>query len=273
MNKLLIISLSSILSFSLAAQVRGLNQVNRTLQTAGNPPSDVCHSCRVDATPDSLALPTTRPRNGSRSYFNTACRGFINNNGTYGAWGQVIRDEIISKGGGDSLFLSDAIPGMESAPHTCPNWGNLTDNQKVKFWVWTFASIAQVESSCNTTVVNLNSDIDDRSDPPRGLYQLNSLRGNRSWRGTGCSFASNSNNALDHSKCAVGIMEELLKGQDGEYASRTITLRSGVERRTDGRIFPTNSYWQKLRGGGRDGGTGGPIGQLMRQYGPCEATP
>ena len=58
--------------------------------------------------------------------------------------------------------------------------------------------------------------------------------------------------------CSMDIMKEILKGRKGMYHG-------------NGRIFPTNSYWEKLRP--NHSGNGGPIGNLVRQFPPCKATP
>lgn len=261
MNKIFIFCLSLGLTLNAKAQFEVINSTNRDIQRVGSAPSAACHDCRTDNSyqVDTIALPTTRQRNGL-PHFNSDCTSFIRSNGTYGPWGVTIRDYIVAKGGADSRFFSDALPGMESIPRTCPRWGQLSEQEKMKFWVWVMASIAQVESSCNTRSVNLGR-VPNPNDRPRGLFQLNTLKSNRSWRGPNCGFpsgAENVYNATNSIKCSMDIMDELLKGQSGEYKS-------------NGKIFPTNSYWEKLRP--NHSSNGGPIGRLIRQYAPCQATP
>lgn len=261
MNKLLLTFALLIFNHVVLAQFNVINGTNSNIRNATSAPRADCHDCHTDNGHEvaSVTFATTRQENG-RPHFNPACRSFINANGSYGPWGNTIKAYIVAKGGADSRFFSDALPGMESAPRTCPRWGQLSEEEKMKFWVWTMAAIAQVESSCNTRSVNLGS-VPNPSDRPRGLFQLNTLKANRSWRGTNCKFpsgAENVYNADNSIKCSMDIMDELLKGQSGEY-------------RSNGKIFPTNSYWEKLRSNHSQ--NGGPIGQLVRQYPPCRATP
>ncbi len=258
----LFIILTLALAFDVSAQV----DPNRAMSGAGSAPSGSCATCQTDNDHEigNISLPTTRPRRGSLPYFNPACRNFIAANGSYGTYGKYIVDYINSKGGSTSRFFSDAMPGMDgSQPMTCPNWGRLSDAAKMKFWVWMMASISQVESSCNPASVNTGS-VPNAADRPRGLFQLNTLNTRaspRGWRGDNCNFPSGAAataNPKNNTLCAMGIMDELLKGRAGEY-------------RSSGRIFPTNSYWEKLRP--NHSSNGGPIGKLARQYPPCGATP
>lgn len=238
---------------------------NDTIRGAGSAPSGECHSCRTDDSHQiaGISLPTTRPRNGSRDWFNPACNSFIQSNGSYGPWGKLIVDYINGSQRRKSDFFDDAILGMESAPRTCPNWGRLSDDAKMKFWVWMMASIAQVESSCDPASVNTGR-VPNPADRPRGLFQLNTLNTRaspRSWRGDNCDFPSGPTataNPTNNVKCAIGIMYEYVKSPRGQYSSQR-------------KIFPTNSYWEKLRT--NHSSSGGPIGKLIRQYPPCGATP
>src|SRR5690606_18466773 len=147
---------------------------NAAVRGAGNPPSANCTNCRTDDSHQiaGIALPTTRPRSGSRSWFNPACRSFIQANGSYGTWGQLIVDYIGGSERRKNDFFSDGILGMQSAPQTCPNWGTMSEDAKMKFWVWMMASIAQVESSCDPASVNTGR-VPNAADRPRGLFQLN----------------------------------------------------------------------------------------------------
>lgn len=261
MKALLISSLLLIFSFNTFAVEEIVDFLSNP--NAGDAP---CASC--DAIMESDENSSSSPvvfkvepaYRGDKKFFNTRCYAFIDANGDYGSYGKIIRDYINAKGGADSRFFSDALPGMESAPRTCPKWGRLSDSDKMKFWVWTFASIAQIESSCDRKSVN-SGRVPNASDRPRGLLQLNTLKNKRDWRGPNCKFPTLDSNreygvydAKNSLRCGLDIMDELLKGQNGEY-------------RSNGKIFPTNSYWEKLRP--NHSSTGGPIGELVRQFSPC----
>lgn len=192
--------------------------------------------------------------------FNKRCENFIKPDGSIGPWGTHIENYILeSDQETKDLFFSQAMPGMDgSEPYTCRNWGNMTEEQKTHFWVWTFASIAQIESSCKKDAVNKSSAVPNQYDYPRGLLQLNTLKKNRSWRGANCKFSSEIADVIkpeNQIMCGLDIMRELLLGKKGEYKS-------------NGKIFPTNSYWEKLRP--NHSKTGGPIGKLVRKYPGCK---
>ena len=222
----------------------------------GDPPCADCSMLVEVAGSRSVRLPTSARSSRDTAYFNGNCRNFIQDNGTYGPWGNDIVRYLDEVGGANSRFLSDALPGMQSIPRTCPNWGRMNTDERKLFWVWTFASMAQVESSCDPSKVNTGR-VPNPNDRPRGLLQLNSLRSERTWRGRNCRFPSNDTTPVNQIRCGMDIMDELLKGRSGEY-------------RSNGKIFPTNSYWEKFRPNHSQ--TGGPIGQLIRRFPLCGAS-
>jgi len=222
----------------------------------GEPPCAGCEMLIEAAGSRAVTLPTNPRSARDTTYFNRDCRSFLQDNGSYGPWGNEIVRYIDEVGGANSRFLSDALPGMQSIPRTCPNWGRLSTDERKLFWVWTVASMAQVESSCDPSKVNTGR-VPNPNDRPRGLLQLNSLRSERSWRGRNCRFPSNDTAPVNQIRCGMDIMDELLKGRSGEY-------------RSNGKIFPTNSYWEKFRPNHSQ--TGGPIGQLIRRFPLCGAS-
>lgn len=228
------------------------NQVQEAVSNAGNSQEAGCPHC-VDGETRLKKLPLPI---GGRN-FNAKCTSFIKSDGTYGEWGKLIVKYLNKTDERKERFFSPALPGMQTVPRSCPNWGNMTNDQKGQFWVWTFASIAQVESSCDKRSVN-NGSVPNPSDRPRGLFQLNTLRSARSWRGPNCRFPSGAENvyiAANSIHCSLDIMSEILKGRSGEY-------------RGNGKIFPTNSYWEKLRP--NHSSTGGDIGRLVRMFPGCK---
>lgn len=234
--------------------INGIGDTSQYLKTAGEPVKGGCHNCEKNTPlrPERSKIPIGKNR------FNQKCSSFIDSNGDYGPWGKMIVSYIKSNKNVNNRFLTNALPGMESSPQTCPMWGTLTDTEKEKFWVWTMASIAQVESSCDTNSVNTGSSVPYKNDRPRGLFQLNTLKSKRSWRGPNCKFPTGAVHVYKPENsiaCSMDIMDELLKGKKGEYKS-------------NGKIFPTNSYWEKLRSSKT---RGGPIGKLIRLYPPCKA--
>ncbi len=225
-----------------------------------DPVEDPCHECNVEDNYVEIndPLPTTYVT--GKKFFNERCEKFITKTGQEGEWGKKITKYIDETPGAKEIYLYDEIVGMTAKPYTCPNWYKLNDDQRKRFWIWMFASIAQVESSCDTDVVNLGP-VPDPTDRPTGLFQLNQNYTGRYWRGENCKFNTGYIETIDvdnQINCSMDIMMEVIKGKKGMYKG-------------NGRIFPTNSYWEKLRPG--HSSTGGPIGELVRQYPPCNATP
>jgi hypothetical protein len=254
MKKLLLVSLL-VLSSNIFA-VSDVSKINEIVNKSTNAPDGSCHDCRTSSNNNiNIPLPTKHVR--GELYFNNKCTNFIKDNGKLGDWGKMIDDYIEEKGGAKSQFLKDEVQGMTAAPKTCPNWYNLNSEERKRFWVWMFASIAQVESSCDQTQVN-NGKVPNPSDRPRGLFQLNTLKKNREWRGSNCKFpsgAAHTTKPKNQIRCSMDIMNEILKGKGGMY-------------KANGKIFPTNSYWEKLRPNHSQ--SGGPIGELVRKFPLCK---
>lgn len=250
---LTLLLLTSINSWSLS-DIINIQRINKKINNTTKAPDGSCHDCRTSEHRNFSSLPLEHRRDGV--YFNEKCTGFIKRNGEEGEWGKIITDYIEEKGGKDSNFLDDEVRGMTAQPRTCPNWYNLNTEERKRFWIWMMASIAQVESSCDKNQVNTGA-VPNSSDRPRGLFQLNTLKKNRSWRGENCKFPSGSADTIkprNQILCSMDIMNELLKGRKGMY-------------KASGRIFPTNSYWEKLRPD--HSSTGGPIGKLVRKFPLC----
>lgn len=201
------------------------------LKTAGSPLSAECDNYGV-VTPKYYP-----PLDPVFTDGGTQCDKFISTSieghGTYGPWGEVVVSYLREKGHA-SEFLKDNITKIDKI---CPSWKKLTRKQREFAWVWTIASIAKVESTCNPKARNGNA----TNGTGVGLLQLEEKKAARSWRGEACKMPSvliPENNI----KCGMDIMEEILKGKEGDYKS------SGAIYGKD-----SHSYWQHLRksdGGG-----------------------
>jgi hypothetical protein len=174
------------------------------------------------------------------------CTNFIRSDGSFGPWGDTVHSAI-SNPNYRARFLNQNLPHITSA---CPNWRSLNDDQKMHFWVWTFAAIAWDEATCRENARNPRG-----SDGVAvGLLQMNELRSQRSWRGPNCRVPSVSD-ATNNLRCGVDIMAELLLGQQGEYRG------AGAIYNPNGR---NTSYWEKLRRA-----NGSTIGERMRSHPLC----
>lgn len=190
----------------------------------------------------------TRPLPGLTRGFSAEgadCTNFIRNDGTFGAWGRTVRDYIRSSSGRDRFLSPNHIQ------EACPRWGEMNEEEREHFWVWSIASISWDESRCVSGRRNTRA----TDGVATGLLQLNEDRAGRSWRGPNCKVASVAS-ADANLKCGLDILSELLKGRNGVYRGSGALLRTG-QRNT--------SYWEKLRRS-----NGGTIGTLIRSSPLCQ---
>ena len=181
--------------------------------------------------------------------FNAKCSRFISSDdGSYGEYGKEI-DNYLTEKGDSSVFLKNDLAGMQDGTAACPNWKNLSVDQKKRFWVWTMASIAKVESGCDPTAKNSAA----TNGTAIGLLQLDERPSARKWRGEECT-AKSVTGAKENLRCGLDIMGSLISGQDGIYKSNGQIIGSG-----------SNSYWQQLRQKG-----GGEIADLISQNPECK---
>lgn len=163
------------------------------------------------------------------------CEGFITSDGEYGSWGKEIVAYLDEKGESATFFNKD-LAGMKNGISACPNWSKMNTDEKKHFWVWVMASIAHIESTCNPSARNSSAS----NGVAVGLLQLDERPAQRKWRGPNCA-ARQVVGAKENLRCGLDILEELLKGKEGEYKS-------------NGQIWgpKSSSYWQHLRK--KDGG-------------------
>lgn len=181
---------------------------------------------------------------------NADCTNFIKSDGSYGPWGKIIERYILEEDNG-AFLLSDYLEAVKPANGACKNWHNLTEKQRVHFWVWTMASIAWRESTCKPD--NHNPKASDGY-MGMGLFQMNELRSSRYWRGKYCNV-SNIVTPQNNIGCSLDIMTELLRGQDGVH-------------KTNGKLYGpgSNSYWEQLK----NNAYGSEIGHRIRQFPLCQ---
>ncbi len=197
---------------------------------------------------------------GGLSPANPKCKQFLDETGTYGAYGRIITNYIDEekKKNGSSILLSDSILGMSNAPKACPKWNTLTEAMKKKFWVWAFAAIASTESGCDAGVKERWGVNDTCS----GLLQLEKGYKLRSHRGPNCAEVSPTDIRKPYAnlRCGLDIMRSQLVSRNDDD---TFTYK--------GRLYPgpgmtATSYWLKLRKV-----NGAVIGKLVRSFKPCGA--
>lgn len=157
------------------------------------------------------------------------CFHFFTTEGTIGPWGNIILKSInnLPENELKKSYLSDNIPDMN---YICPNFKNFSDDLKKKFWVWTFASIAWQESSCEAN--QISQGVNSKA---VGLLQLEDSKKLREGRGNNCEVKSVTD-PKNNLPCGVEILHQQLLGSDSRYFNTST-----------GELFWKSSYWQHLR--------------------------
>lgn len=101
--------------------------------------------------------------------------------GTLGKKGLLLRRELANESGARStpmkhLFFRNKFPNLNQV---CPRFSSFTDDQKLNFWIWYLASIAEVESDCGRNAYNPDSP----DGVSAGELQMPEAWKLRSWRG------------------------------------------------------------------------------------------
>jgi hypothetical protein len=134
----------------------------------------------------------------------------------------------------------------------------------MKFWVWVLASISAIESTCGMHGMKVGVTGNAPGKTAIGLLQMNKEYKDRYWRSKSCAVSereiiSNRGNL----RCGIDIMEWLVTGSKSRnplpiYTNQGIVVRTAKDKFAQ-------SYWEKL-----NRPRGGPIGDLIRAYRPCQ---
>lgn len=191
------------------------------------------------------------------------CQLFMNEKGEYDAYGRIIENHLKDElkqtpSSAIPVLLSDNIFGMAEAPKVCPKWKTFDVATRTKFWVWVFASIAAVESSCRWDVAEKWG----VNDVCSGLLQLEKNYKLRSHRGPNCARVSPTDIRKPYAnlRCGMDIMKAQLASKNKEdqfIFDKPLYPGPGMR---------ASSYWEKLRRV-----NGGQIGKLIRGFSPCGA--
>jgi hypothetical protein len=171
--------------------------------------------------------------------FENDCSKFIQSNGQYGSAGNTIANALTSDTSVDrGKTFKQALLGPEVnndilVKNLCPSFGSLDEKAKTKFWVWTFAAIADAESQCGHQKNNGKKQCS--KDQCIGIMQMDDELSHRRVRGPHCNQASVADDN-DNIMCAMDIM----RGQaTNQYAA------SG-----GGQTTWKSFYWELLRTNG-----------------------
>ncbi|MCH2534612.1 MAG: hypothetical protein MK008_09255 [Bdellovibrionales bacterium] len=194
------------------------------------------------------------PLTNSFSALGADCSDYIDDNGNYGDRGKLLAKEILGEGRSTDRW-EYFKQGSRNLSSVCPNFNNLNDEEKLNFWIWTFAAIAWDEGKCISNIA--------RSDATNGLavsdFQLpENWKSGRSWRGPGCNangrapavnirrrrygnfLMANPSNSIP---CAVEIMSGSLCGF---YSYKKWPLTCDPVEKTKG-FTGKHIYWEKMK--------------------------
>jgi hypothetical protein len=182
---------------------------------------------------------------------NAVCSQYLNANGTVGNKGAHIVKIMTGqhKATYERVLLSDRAGDKPGMPLVCPRWKNLSKEQRLQFWVWTFAAISKKESTCGEDPKSKRAAIDTGTgELAAGEFQLNYALKQRNWRGVSSGLshcrAKNILSFENNVACSLDIMVDQFTG----------VYSYGYVRRGKRRIrvhYPTgltgNSYWAELK--------------------------
>ena len=202
-----------------------VNLVNKSFSTISNT-GKVKLACSADIVEKSPVILTPE---FSEDGVDDNCFKYIDDDGKIGPWGQTVINTInkLPKNEIRDTFLDKKFADMDLV---CPNFSKFDDSLKMKFWVWTFASISWQESNCKPKVTAQGT-----NSKAVGLLQLEDSRRLREGRGDHCEVADiiNPNNNI---ACGVEILHQQLLGPKSSYFTTST-----------GELFWKGAYWQHLR--------------------------
>lgn len=161
------------------------------------------------------------------------CDGFIKDDGSYGAYGKVIAKAFNEYPHLKNL-LSDDAASKRGMGRLCPGFSRLDQEDRVRFWVWTFASIAWAESTCLPRAKARGSNT-----AAVGLLQMEAGIKHRSWRGQLCRKYADVSAPGPNLLCGMEIMHGHFAGKYEDPPNCSGASAEGLVLRC--------SYWQKLR--------------------------
>ncbi len=147
--------------------------------------------------------------------FPSACKDFIDSDGSYGPLGQTVLNAMSHS----DAFKSDWAP-TKKATQACPNFNSFGPEQRRHFWVYVFAAMEAEESGCNQSA-NADSAINDNGVAAGGAQieersYLRQMR-DRSYGGHFCA-GSNPYNSDLNIKCSVRTLQDTVENGEGPYS-------------------------------------------------------
>lgn len=166
------------------------------------------------------------------------CSRFIQDNGEYGVYGQILYKTLMKDARIRRVLIDDADKRIAKDPvmqQVCPGFTKLSKEDRARFWIWTMAAIAWDESKCDGLVKPKKGP----NDTLIGLFQLEDRRSSRAWRGEYCGVKDIK--PVDAQlRCAIDIMR-------GQYECTPGKAACNPQKGTYGTPSLKSSYWEKLR--------------------------
>ena len=163
------------------------------------------------------------------------CKKFIQDDGSYGEYGQMVLKEMTGKGKSEArpeMFFNEIPKDIEKI---CKGYASFDADVRANFWVYVMAAVATNESGCKATAVN-NKAGPNGNGVAIGLFQTpKSEEGvSPTWRGRGCTQPPQYEDPESQVSCGMEIMSDLL---DGQLCSK---------KQSQFTPFEKGSYWATL---------------------------
>lgn len=194
------------------------------------------------------------------------CKKFIQDDGTYGEYGQMILKEITGKGKSEArpeMFFNEIPKDIEKI---CKDYKLFDADVRANFWVYVMAAVATNESGCKAAAVN-NEAGPNGNGVAIGLFQTPKSEEGvpPTWRGRGCTQPPPYEEAESQVSCGMEIMSDLLDGQLCSTKQSQFTP------------FEKGSYWATLIPGNTEQGAEKINNKLdtlsiIKEFAPCRNT-
>ena len=245
----------SLLEVVVAGAMNPLQEVVSASTTPSEPVPCNCEDAEL-AQPPQIQVPDLTSGTNTGVGFHALCSGFINESGQYGELGQMVVDGLREEHRA-GLYSNEHVARLTEMSSLCPNFPTFSDAQKEQFWVWTFMSIAHVESKCG--LYDQGHVVGPSGHYPWGLLQME--RVNQGLDGIRSIWASNPNgqsaceapNISEHGaniNCGLDAMLIHLNGYfncSKQEHARSLRRPPTLHDWESCKVHLRSSYWQELR--------------------------
>lgn len=206
------ITFSTTLFIALAA----VAETTRQFGSSGTGSSQAPITPRLDPNYKSQVIP---PQNASdpAKFINPKCDDFIDQQGNYGERGQALIKEITGEGRATNHTAAFFGNGqdIEGLLDYCPNFPQMSDDEKLNLWIWTMTVISNYESGCNEAAGSPKPPNNPPYGETVGAFQTPRMEEGRGpeWRGPGCAEGQGYSTTDHQVPCAVQILGDSITGK------------------------------------------------------------